>query len=51
MPVPMMALLALILFGALGTLLATALILEHSLQAHAPKRKPRHPMTTLGPPL
>jgi hypothetical protein len=47
----MMALLALMIFGAIGTLLATAVILEYSLQAHAAKRKARHPMTTLWPPL
>lgn len=51
MPIPITALLALMIFGAIGTLLATALILEHSLQTHAAKRKARHPTTTLWPPL
>jgi uncharacterized integral membrane protein len=57
MPILMMALLALIIFGLIGILLTTAMILEHRKHTHdvqgdaapagtsstAPSLKPKHP--------
>jgi len=46
MPFPEMALLALIAFGALGTLLITVMLLDHSMHARAAKPHAAHPTTT-----
>lgn len=43
MPFPEMALLALMVFGALGILLTTAVILEHSMLKRAAKHNAAHP--------
>jgi len=42
MPILMLALLALMVFGAIGLLLTTAVILEHSAHARAVKRNADH---------
>ena len=46
MPILMMALLALIVFGAIGILLTAAVVLEHSAHARAVKRNVAHPVPT-----
>ncbi|MGO9866046.1 MAG: hypothetical protein ACLPLR_20760 [Terriglobales bacterium] len=46
MPILMMALLALIVFGAIGILLTTAVILEHSAHTRALKHNAAHPVAT-----
>jgi hypothetical protein len=47
----LMALLALIACGAIGTLLTMVVIAERQEHAHAAKRKAAHPATSLWPPL
>lgn len=42
MPILMMALLALIVFGAIGILLTAAVVLEHSAHSRALKRNAAH---------
>jgi uncharacterized integral membrane protein len=44
MPILMMALLALIVFGLIGILLTAAMILEHRKHAHATKGDAAHPV-------
>jgi len=46
MPILMMALLALMVFGLIGILLTAAVILEHSAHARAAKRNAAHPVTS-----
>lgn len=46
MPILMLALLALMVFGAIGILLTTAVILEHSAHARAVKRNAGLPITS-----
>ncbi len=46
MPILMMALLALIVFGLIGILLTTAMILEHRKHAHATQGDAAHSSTT-----
>jgi len=46
MPILMMALLALMVFGAIGILLTTAVILEHSAHNRALKHNVAHPVAT-----
>ena len=46
MPILMMALLALMVFGAIGILLTTAVILEHSAHTRAAKHNAAHPVAT-----
>ena len=46
MPILMIALLALLVFGLIGILLSSAVILEHSTHRHATKGDAAHP----GPP-
>jgi uncharacterized membrane protein len=46
MPVLMIALLALLVFGLIGILLSAAVILEHSTHAHAAKGDAAHPGTS-----
>ncbi|MGA2201389.1 MAG: hypothetical protein ABSG40_05445 [Terriglobales bacterium] len=46
MPILMMALLALMVFGLIGILLTAAMILEHSAHARAAKRNAAHPVTS-----
>ena len=46
MPILMMALLALIVFGAIGILLTTAVILEHKAHTRALKLNAAHPVAT-----
>ncbi len=45
MPILLMALLALMVFGLIGILLTSAVILEHSKLAHAAKGNAAHPVT------
>ncbi|MFY9854327.1 MAG: hypothetical protein WAK26_10680 [Terracidiphilus sp.] len=45
MPFPEMALLALMVFGALGILLTAAVILQYSMPRRAAKRNAAHPNT------
>jgi hypothetical protein len=45
MPAFITALLALVVFGAIGTLLAATLIAEQLIRSHAAKRYPPHPGT------
>jgi hypothetical protein len=47
MPVLMIALLALLVFGLIGILLSTAVILEHSTHRHAAKGAAAHPPPAL----
>jgi hypothetical protein len=46
MPILMMALLALMVFGLIGILLTVAVVLEHSKHAHAAKGDAAHPVTS-----
>ena len=46
MPILMMALLALMVFGAIGILLTTAIVLEHRKHAHATKGAAAPSVTT-----
>ncbi len=46
MPILMMALLALVVFGLIGILLTAAMILEHKTHAHAAKGDAAHPGTS-----
>jgi hypothetical protein len=46
MPILMMALLALMVFGLIGILLTSAMILEHSQHAYAAKRGATHSAAT-----
>ncbi len=48
MPILLMALLALLIFGLIGVLLTTAVCLEHSKRSHSAKNEPPHPVTA-GP--
>lgn len=43
MPILMMALLALIVFGVIGILLTTAMVLEHSAHSRSIKANAAHP--------
>ena len=45
MPILVMALLALTVFGLIGILLIVAVVLEHSTQARAAKSNAAHPVT------
>jgi hypothetical protein len=45
MPVSMMAVLALMVFGAMGILLATVVTVEHAVHAQAAKRNAANPLT------
>ena len=47
MPILLMALLALLVFGLIGILLATAVILEHSTHKYAAKDAAAHPPPAL----
>jgi hypothetical protein len=46
MPILMMALLALMVFGVIGILLTTAMIVEHRKHAHATKGAAAHSVTS-----
>jgi hypothetical protein len=50
MPILVMALLALTVFGLIGILLIVAVILEHSTLARAAKTDASHPVTSGAPP-
>jgi hypothetical protein len=50
MPILLMALLALLVFGLIGILLTAAMILEHSKLKHVTKGDDAHPATSGGPP-
>ncbi len=47
MPILMIALLALLVFGLIGILLSSAVILEHSTHRHAAKGAAAHPPPVL----
>ena len=47
MPILLMDLLALLVFGLIGILLSTAVILEHSTQRHVAKGAAAHPPPAL----
>ncbi len=47
MPILLMALLALLVFGLIGILLSTAVILEHSTHKHAAEGAAAHPPPAL----
>jgi hypothetical protein len=46
MPILLMALLALVIFGLIGILLTTAMVMEHSKRKHLAQGNAAHPATS-----